>query len=347
MALIKPKHLKSGDTVAVVSPSWGGPATFPHRYESGKRQLEEIFGLRVIETPNALKPAEWIAKNPQARAHDLMDAFSDPTIHGIIASIGGDDSIRLLPHMDLDIIRHNPKVFMGYSDTTIIHFMCMKSGLASFYGPSIMAGFGENAGLFPYMKDNVQKTLFETDVIGIIPPAPEWTVEFLDWSKPENQTIPRKRQHPLGRKLLQGKGICRGHLIGGCIDVFPMLLGQSIWPEQSTFNSAILFLETSEEAPATDDFKRILRNLGVQGILRRLNGIILGRPGGKLTADQLTRYDEALLDVIRDEFGLEHLALLTQMDFGHTDPMFILPYGARAEINCDTLQFSILESGVV
>ena len=94
--LIKPKSLQEGDTVATVSLSWGGAGEFLHRYETGKKQLQDIFGVKVVETNNALKSAEYIAKNPKARADDLMEAFSDKSIKAIISNIGGDDSIRTL-----------------------------------------------------------------------------------------------------------------------------------------------------------------------------------------------------------------------------------------------------------
>src|SRR4029079_4166907 len=129
--------------VATVSLSWGGPGAIPHRYEAGKAQLEKEFGVRVVEMKHTLRPAEWVAKNPRARADDLMEAFADPSIRGIISTIGGDDSVRILPHIDLDVIRRNPKVFLGYSDTTVTHLACLKAELATFYGPSIMAGFAE------------------------------------------------------------------------------------------------------------------------------------------------------------------------------------------------------------
>jgi hypothetical protein len=102
LRLKKPAHLEPGDTGAAVSLSWGGPGTFPHRYQAGKRQLEETFGVRVVETPHALRDAEWLSRNPKARADDLMEAFSDPSVRGIISTIGGDDSIRILRHLASD-----------------------------------------------------------------------------------------------------------------------------------------------------------------------------------------------------------------------------------------------------
>jgi muramoyltetrapeptide carboxypeptidase LdcA involved in peptidoglycan recycling len=127
--------------------SWGGPGAIPHRFEIGKQQLEFEFGIKVVPTQNALRDAEWIKKNPKARAEDLMEAFADPTIKGIFSTIGGDDSIRILPFLELDLIRSNPKIFLGFSDTTITHFACWKAGLGTFYGSSIMCGFAENRGI--------------------------------------------------------------------------------------------------------------------------------------------------------------------------------------------------------
>ena len=113
--MIKPQRLQPGDKVASVSLSWGGPGTIPHRYEAGKKQLQDEFGLIVVEMPHTLRDADWLHRNPQARAEDLMAAFSDPAIKGIISTIGGDDSIRLLPYLDLNIIRSNPKIFVTIS----------------------------------------------------------------------------------------------------------------------------------------------------------------------------------------------------------------------------------------
>jgi muramoyltetrapeptide carboxypeptidase LdcA involved in peptidoglycan recycling len=120
--MIKPNKLKRGDKVATITLSWGGAGDIPYRYEIGKKQIQENFGLEVVETTNALKSSDWIYKNPKARAEDLMEALEDKSIKAIISNIGGDDSIRLLKYIDLNIIKENPKIFIGFSDTTIIHF---------------------------------------------------------------------------------------------------------------------------------------------------------------------------------------------------------------------------------
>ncbi len=205
--MLKPPKLHPGDKIATVSLSWGGPSVFPYRYQMGVQQLKDEFGLQVVEMPNILKDADWLSRNPQARADDLMQAFADPSIKGIFSTIGGNDSIRLLPFMDLSLIRDNPKIFMGYSDTTISHLICYKAGLVSFYGPSIMAEFAENGGLFPYMVESLRKTLFSSDVIGEVKPSTEgWTVELLDWADPANQQRRRKLNPSSGLEVSARSG---------------------------------------------------------------------------------------------------------------------------------------------
>ncbi|MGB2897271.1 MAG: S66 peptidase family protein [Anaerolineales bacterium] len=339
--------LQPGDKVATVSLSWGGPGTFPYRYEAGKYQLQHEFGVMVVEMPHTLRDASWLQQNPQARADDLMQAFNDPSIKAIISTIGGDDSMRILPFLDLDVIRSNPKIFMGYSDTTVTHMACVKAGLVSFYGPAILAGFAENGGMFPYMVNSVNKTLFSSTPIGVIAPNFKgWTVEHLEWAKPENQTRKRKLTPPTGWKFLQGKGVHRGHLIGGCFETLDLLRGTDFWPEPEIWQGAILFMETSENAPPPTEVLRGLRTYAAMGILKELSGILFGRPGGQVKTEHFDEYDQAISQVVFEEEGLVDLPVITHMDFGHTDPMFVLPYGIQAEVNCDTQKFTILESAV-
>jgi muramoyltetrapeptide carboxypeptidase LdcA involved in peptidoglycan recycling len=344
----KPPKLCPGDRVAAVTLSFGGPGAFPARYEAGKRQLEAELGLTLVEMPNARRDPQWIAANPKARADDLCAAFADPSIRAVIATVGGDDSIRTLPFVDLEVLRANPKPFLGYSDSTVTHFACMRAGLVSFYGPSVMAGFAENGGMFRYLVESVKRALFATEAIGYVAPNQSgWTAEFLTWADPANQERRRTLRSATGWRWLQGSGISEGPLIGGCADVLEFLKGTPYWPNPRMWDGSILFLETSEEAPTPESFQRWMRNYGAQGILHRLAGILLGRPGGaSFPVEDHARYDEALLRVVRTELGLAELPIVTGMDFGHTDPFFVLPYGVRARIDCDARRFAILEPAV-
>lgn len=346
--MIKPRKLSPGDTVAAISLSWGGSGAYPHRYEAGKRQLREEFGLEVVETRHALRDPEWLHENPRARAEDLMEAFEDQRISGVISTIGGDDSIRLLRYLDPGVFRSNPKVFLGYSDTTVTHFLLLKTGLVSFHGPSILTGFAENRGMFPYTVSSVRKTLFSPEPVGVVEPNPGgWTVEELDWAVPENQGRARRLEPHAGWRFLQGNGAVRGRLIGGCLEVLEFLRGTEVWPPDEAWRGAILFLETSEEAPAPVVLSRALRSYAAMGVLERLSGILLAKPGGGVPAERFGEYEDALLEVVAGEEGLLDLPVVARMDFGHTDPMFVLPYGVEAEIDCERETFSIVEGAVV
>ena len=343
MKLVTPPRLKKGDKIAAITLSAALPAKFPHKYAAGKKQFEDAFGIEIIEMTHTFADPDFIRRNPKARAEELNQAFADTSIKGIISSIGGDDSIRMLPYLDLDVIRRNPKVFMGYSDTTISHFACMKAGISSYYGPAIMAGFAENGGLHPYMEHSVRKALFEDQPIGkVLPNKMGWTAKQLPWSDPSNQ----KQKRPLqpnneGVRLLQGRAKASGHLIGGCGEVLEFLKGTDFWPSRQEWYGAILFLETSEDAPPPIQVKWWLRNYAAQGILQSLSGIIFGRPGGEnLSLEDHLAYDKAMLEVVHEECGLNY-PIFSNMDFGHTDPMFVLPYGAKAIMDPQSVEFTI------
>jgi muramoyltetrapeptide carboxypeptidase LdcA involved in peptidoglycan recycling len=342
--LKKPKKLKRGDKVALVSLSWGGAgdADILWRYKQGKERLEQVFGLEVIEMKHTLAGTEYIYNHPQKRAEDLMNAFSDNSIKGIIACIGGIESIRMLPYIDFEIINKNPKVFMGYSDTTTTHLFCYKAGISSIYGPTLLVDFAENVSMSQYTVEHINKTLFKSEVIGKIEPALEWTSEYLPWEE-KNKLIQRKYKQNQGYELIQGNGTVQGNLIGGCFEVFDMLRGTEVFPKLEDFDNTILFLETSEEKPPAWFIECGLRNYGINGILGKIKGIIWGKP-------QDEEYYEEYKIVIRKvmkEFGREDMPVLCNMNFGHTEPKICLPFGALAEIDCSSTSFSILESAVL
>lgn len=196
--------------------------------------------------------------------------------------------------------------------------------------------------MFDYTKYWIEKVLFNDDMIGNIEPSPIWTSERLPWEE-KNKLIKRETQSNSGYELLQGTGIVKGQLIGGCMEVLEMLKGTELWPSKEIWENAILFLETSEDKPEPRYVEYWLRNYGSQGILQRAKGIIFGKPYDNLYYEE---YKEAILTVVRKELKLVDMPILFNMNFGHTAPMITIPYGAIAEIDCDKKTFSILESGV-
>ncbi|MGE0623203.1 MAG: S66 peptidase family protein [Pseudomonadales bacterium] len=343
----KPRKLSEGDTLAAVTLSWGGPGAIRERYEIGKRQLEETFGVSVVEMNHTCAEPDFVAANPQARAQDLHDDLTSSEISGIVATIGGNDSVRLLPYLDVGLIAENPKVFLGYSDTTVTHLAFLKAGVSSFYGPSIMSGFAENGGMHDYLIDSVKSALFESSPIGVLPQNSEgWTAEMLDWAVAENNSVKRELQPPTGWQFVQGEGIARGRLLGGCLEVLDCLRGTPLWPTLDQWKDAVLFIETSESAPTPGDVLRILRSFAACGVIERIGGLLLGRPCGQMDPLRFTEYDNVIRHVVSNELGRSELPIVTHMDFGHTDPMMTLPYGVLTEIDCDAQEIRLLESGV-
>ena len=247
---VKPLRLKKGDKIAAVSLSCGraGDADLIWRYRQGKERLENLFGLKVVKMPNTLKGTEYIHDNPQKRAGDLMNAFLDKSIKGIFCTIGGNDSIKILPYINFDIIRNNPKIFVGFSDNTITNLICMKAGLVSFYGPSIMNDFAENVAVPTYTVNNVRTTFFCDKRIGEIHSPEFWTSEFLEWDV-KNKNISRKFSINNPYCAIQGSTTVEGQLIGGCMDVLMTIIDTELFPTLEEFEDTILFLETSEETP--------------------------------------------------------------------------------------------------
>lgn len=343
--MIKPQMLKKGDKIAIVSLSWGGLGDkyLIHKYYIAKERLQNDFGLEVITMPNALKGSEFVYNHPELRAKDLMDAFKDKTIKGIFCAIGGDDSIRLLPYIDYDVIKNNPKVFMGYSDTTISHFMLNKADVVSYYGPSVMCEFGEYVKMFDYTKEAIENILFKNTENYYVKSSEYWSNEHVSW-KEENIHIQKKlikEEH--GYEVLSGKGKIEGQILGGCIDVFPMILETEIWPKADEWKNKILLIETSEEKMTPNYLLYYLRNLGAQGILNNINGIIVGKPQDETYYEE---YKTIYLKVLK-EFECEELPIIYNVNIGHAFGTGLLPLGINCEVNLDAKTIRFLESATL
>lgn len=340
-----PKKLKAGDTVAIISPSWGGPSVFPHIYENGLKILEE-WGLKIKEYPTARAEVDYLRKNPEFRAKDINDAFADPEVVAIVASIGGDDSVRILPYLDREIIKNNPKILMGYSDTTTLHTFCNQLGLVTFYGPSIMAGFSQMKSLPKGFESHAKEMLFEPKAEYEYFSYEEYCEGYPDWSDKSNLGKINALRKNDGWKFLQGAGVVSGKLFGGCIDVLEMMKGTEFWPEPEFWNGKILILETSEAKPSLHEIDHILRNYGVLGIFERVSGLIFGRARDYLTKEKL-ELEQKIIAIVRDEFGQTNLPIIANMDFGHTDPQIVLPLGTKAQIDCDNKRFRLVEPWII
>lgn len=344
MTLVAPPVVRRGDTVAVVSLSAGLAGALPHRYAAGKRQLAETFGLTVIDAPHATRDPSWLAANPQACAADLHWALENPDVRGIVSAVGGDDSIRVLPYLDLDLIAANPTVFTGYSDTTMTHLAFAKAGVGSFYGMAVFTTAAENGGIHPYSAEAFANTVMSVEPVGELTAAPEWTEEFLDWNDPALQERPRHWVPNGGWQWRQGTSPVQGHLMGGCLESLAMAVGTDVWPAVTEFEGAVLHLEISEERPPIAQVRYWLRNFAAVGIVERLAGLLFSRPQEYTLRDTCALYDGIQAELALA--GRPDLPFVANTDFGHTAPMGLLPLGRQLRIDPQARTISIPEAAV-
>jgi muramoyltetrapeptide carboxypeptidase LdcA involved in peptidoglycan recycling len=335
--IIRPPALRSGDTIGIVSPSFAAAGMFRHRLERGIAYLESI-GLRVRIAPNALGQRGELSGTAEERAADIHGMFADPDVRGIIAAIGGDHSCHLLPLLDYDLMRANPKVFMGMSDVTVLNLAIhAETGLVTFNGPTLMFALAEYPRTLPYTDHYLRRTLFQAAPVGGIEQAEAWTDEFLDWSTGADLTRPRSLRHSSGWTWLK-EGRSAGRLIGGCLESMQHLRGTRWWPD---FDDAVLFLETSEEKPSPASIDAMLMDYENMGVLGQIRGLLFANPYGYTDDERL-----AVRRVILDRCQAFNFPIVTDMDFGHTQPVFTLPMGCMAEIDAGRQWFAIVDAAV-
>ena len=332
--MIKPNLLKKGDKVALVSLSGGlgGEKLFTHRVVLGIKRLKEIFGFEVVVAPNALKGCEYLNAHPEAKANDLMWAIKDDSIKGIFSIIGGTDSIKILPYIDLKEISKHPKVFCGFSDSTSVHFMFWKAGVQSFYGPCVMCQFAENVKMHDYTINAINHALILGDKYHI-ESAPNWCGAMLNWADESNNKILRPMQKEThGLEFLKGEST-QGVLVGGCIDVLSDVISAGLFADIQWQNK-ILFLEPSDECVEPEIMRSYLRSLKDIKIFDQINGVIFGKP-------KYEKYYNEYKTVLLDELKDFEINIVYNVNFGHEDPITILPYGALLTINSETKTLTV------
>lgn len=343
--MLKPERLRRGDKVAAVSLSRGmlGEPKFLHKFYLARERLARDYGLELVAMPNALKGVDYLDRHPEARAADLMDAFRDRSIKAVFNAIGGDDAIRLLPYIDFQVLRDNPKIFTGFSDTTTNHLMLYQAGVVSYYGGSLMNNFSEYVRINDYTREMIQKTLFDPQPTLDIPSAPYWydDEDPKIWWCEENQGV-LKPYHPeeIGYEVIQGGGVAAGELLGGCLDVFVELLGTRLWPSLDQWRGKLLFVETSEEDMSCDQLTWLLRNLAAQGIFDVIHGVLVGKPARR---SRYEPYKAVYRRVVGMEAGRPDLPILYNVNFGHAEPIGILPYGLRCRLDAENRTLTLLE----
>ena len=341
--LIKPKLLKKGDTVGIISPSAPLAGLVPHRVESGIEMIKKM-GFKVIIGKNALKVREYTAGSAEERAQDINGFFGDKKIKAIFSFIGGNHSNQILKHLDFSLIKRNPKIFLGYSDITVLQFaLNTQVGLVSFYGPAVLTQFAENPEIIPYTKKYFEKTIMSVQPLGKIVSSSTWTDESLDWFKKEDLKRPRRMKKNKGWEWLK-KGKVEGAILGGCISSMMHLRGTKYWPN---FNGSILFWEISEgesdftKGESLENIDSYLTDLESLGLFKQIKGMVVGRPFG-YTPKQVNLLKKTICKRTEDY----NFPILFGIDIGHTDPMITIPLGIKVKLDSVKNLFYFTESGV-
>jgi muramoyltetrapeptide carboxypeptidase LdcA involved in peptidoglycan recycling len=342
--ILRPRALRPGDTVALFSPSEGLAARFPRAYDQGVNVLRHALRLRVRELPTATADGAWLRAHPRARADALHRAFADPEVRAVLATAGGEDVVRVLPFLEPDAFRRDPKILMATCDATPLLAVVHQAGLVCFQGPSVMSGIAHAGGLPVAFLQHVRAMLFG---------APD-ALEYRPFGRylerdPERATDaepPALRDDARGWQVLQGKGRVQGRLLGGGVEALDLLRGSAFWPAPAFFDGRILFLEVSKALPGPDAVRRTLRGYCVQGILDRVAGLLVGRPRGYDDGER-DAMEAAVVEVVAGELGRKDLPVVANVDFGRADPQLVLPIGGLLEIDCEERRLRLAEPPVV
>ena len=343
-AFIYPAKPRPGDAIAVLSPSAGLPAVFPLPYELGLTRLREEFGLRPVEYPTTRAPQA----TPAARAADIHAAFADPDIRAVIASIGGEDELKVLRHLDPDLLAAHPKPFFGYSDNTNLHLFLWNLGLVSYLGGAVMVQFGWPVAMHQVSRRSLERAMFTRDRFRLEPPD-SYCDQDGDWTDPATLTSAPPSFAPSPWSWHGPAARVSGPAWGGCLEILDLHLrtGRYLRPE-ADYEGAVLFCETSEELPSATDVYRVLMCMGERGLLQRFAAVVWARPRAWSLDDPRDPAAKAAYTREQHEAVLTAMAeyhpgvpLVFGVDFGHTEPQFVIPSGGLVTVDARARQIEV------
>lgn len=315
---------KNKITVGIISPSAPLSAFCPRRLQRGVDALERL-GFNVKVGNNVSKIDDYTAGTIEERVSDIHDMFLDKEVDIIISTIGGYNANDLLDAIDYQLIKeNNNKLFIGYSDITVLLISLMKfGGVQTVMGPAVLSQFGEFPDLLPYTKESflhIVKNINSGNKY-TIPISNYYTEEKLWWDKEDDKS--RKMMKNEGIEIIRG-GYAKGNLLAVNLNTLLKLAGTKYFPD---FNETILFLEDDEDENAST-VQRMLQQLKQIGVMPNINGIVFGRFQEKSKVDSHT-----LKKIIKNTINDFEIPIVSGLDFGHTDPMLSLPLGKKVEIS--------------
>ncbi len=328
--MILAHSLKKGDTIAFFSPSSPITAKAPVRFERAQKFLRDK-GFHLVAGGLTGKADYYRSGSIEQRAGELNALIRNPEVKCIISTIGGMNSNSLLPYIDYEQLKVDPKIIVGYSDmTAILLGIYAKTGLVTYYGPALVASFGE---LSPY-----QDMAFEY-FAGIVmddprppfslPTPPFWTDEFIPW---EEQDTP-KTGTP-NQLVTLNPGMATGRLIGGNLNTMEGLWGSPYMPDIQ--KGDILLIEDSQKDISV--IERSFSLLKVNGVFEKVGGIILGKHESFRDLETGRKPYEVLLEVM----GQPQCPILADFDCAHTLPMLTAPIGCQVALDATNQKITLL-----
>lgn len=329
---IKPRRLRKGDIIGIVAPSNSASVVDPRIFDIGIRKLESKgFNLRFGN--NIREKRGHTAGTVQQRLEDLMNMFEDPEVDAIMTVFGGFNSHQLLHYIDYDVIKENPKIFIGFSDITALsNGFLSRAGLVNFSGPAFITFCQPDLPEFTerYFDEILMEAKRST-----ITASEEWAEDSW-WREPINFGA-REWKENKGWDIFRS-GIAEGRCVGGNISTLMLLSGTDYWPDME---GSILFLDEDDaETPQTID--RYLTQLRHMGIYDEISGMVVGRFSTKVGFSE----DDTLSMIFEEATRGYDFPIISGVDFAHTDPMITIPLGVRCMVDADNRRIELMESAV-
>lgn len=316
--LIKPQKLNKGDTIGLITPA---SAVSREAFEKSIENLENL-GFKVKYSENMRVKKGFLAGTDNQRLTDLHAMFENPEVAGVVCARGGYGSGRLLPNINYDLIKSNPKVLVGYSDITALLFAIhAKTGLVCFHGPVGASEYSD------FTTDQFEKTLIRGKNKSVIERPKHWD----------------EIEEPTFDLLKINTGAATGALLGGNLSLIVSMMGT---PFDLDFDDKIVFIEDVGESPYRVD--RMLTHLLNSGKLHKAKGLALGVFAGCETKPDDPDFSQSLSlrEVLEDRLANLNIPVLYGLPIGHIDDNSTLPFGIKAELDVEKARLTILDSGV-
>jgi muramoyltetrapeptide carboxypeptidase LdcA involved in peptidoglycan recycling len=282
----------------------------------------------------------FVGATAKERANDINAAFADPDVKALMAVIGGSDQITMLPFLDREVLRENPKPFFGYSDNTNLLNYLWNLGVASYHGGSTLVHFARAGGPHRVSLSSMRHALFDHEEVEITP-VDAFTDLQPRWEDPSTLDHPLSTTRESGWQWHNATRVVTGPTWGGNLEILSWNLAANRWiGPNASYEGCVLLLETSEEMPSAHEVFRMLRNMGERGLLEQFPAVVVAKPKAWHTHAPLDEVERARFRVQQEEAVMTAMAtynpsavVVVGPDFGHTDPQYVLPYGGLVTVD--------------